>query len=52
MSSRREFRTLDRVALSQRTRPAVPAPTTVEQFMAALFRGIDEGPYAQRGGHR
>jgi hypothetical protein len=52
MSSRREFRTLDRVAVSQHTRPDVTVEQVTEQFMLALFRGLDEGPLAARGGHR
>jgi hypothetical protein len=42
--------TNQRAAETRSTRPDVPAPETVRQFLAALFRGFDEGHAAQRGG--
>jgi hypothetical protein len=52
VSKHGEYRTLDRVAMSQRTRPAVTVEQVAETFLSALFRGLDEGPLAARGGHR
>jgi len=48
MSSRREFRTLDRVAVSQRTRPDAPAPVTIDDLVELFARALDEGPAVSR----
>jgi hypothetical protein len=40
------------VAVTQTTRPPVTKQQVVDAFLLALFRGLDEGPYAARGGHR
>jgi hypothetical protein len=44
--------TNQRAANTQSARPDVPAPTTVDEFMALLARGLDESHMATRGGHR
>lgn len=38
------------VAKTPAVRPPVELPTTEDAFLWALFRGLDEGPAAQRGG--
>lgn len=38
------------VAKTPKTRPPAALPTTEKAFLGALFRGLDEGPAAQRGG--
>lgn len=38
------------IAKTPTSRPPVELPTSVPTFLHALFRGLDEGPAAQRGG--
>ena len=38
------------VAKTPTTRQPAELPTTVGAFLRALYRGLDEGPAAQRGG--
>lgn len=38
------------VAKTPTARRTAELPTTVEAFLGALFRGLDEGHAAQRGG--
>jgi hypothetical protein len=48
VSSRREYRTLDRVARSQRTRPDADPPVTILDLVAMFARALDEGPAVSR----